>query len=111
MSGTLPDLRVTIAESMEALAARHHLRQGQINTRAAHIAQAGAETLRWCAEREAPTAENDHTIEDLVANVRFAVSKWEHGDECPAGQLEARGDAVCNCALVERRKGVLDAVA
>lgn len=133
MTNTLPDLRVTIAESMEALADARLVQARRNDLADLHgestrwwSAKRGAETLRWCAERERPSyeelayqlaaalleaAENDHTIEGLVANVRFAVSKWEHGDACPAGQLEARGDAVCDCALVERRQSALDAVA
>lgn len=123
---TLPDLRVTIAESMTALADAQAKRNHASRLRKrGELLRAGAETLRWCAAREAPTVEEleaaldaaetaleegEGTVLDLVANVRFAVSKWEHGDECPAGQLEARGDAVCDCALIERRQSVLDAV-
>ena len=118
---TLPDLRVTIAEGMEALGIRRYWD----DDREMYLLR-GAQTLRWCAAREAPSVEelqaaldaaqtaleeSEGVVEDLIEDVRFAVSKWEHGDECPAGQPEARGDAVCDCALIERRKSVLDAVA
>ena len=120
MDTLLPDLRVTIAESMEALAST------TTDYRKMWSLHFGAGTLRWCAAREAPSVEelqaaldaaetaleeSEGVVEDLIEDVRFAVSKWEHGDECPAGQPEARGDAVCDCALIERRKSVLDAVA
>lgn len=119
---TLPDLRVTIAESMEALASAMPIGR----TRAAQLAEVraierlrtGAETLRWCAQYEAPSYEEmkadrdsavasleelEENTRDLVANVRYVVSKWEHSDACP-------GDP-CTCALVERRDSMLDAVA
>lgn len=122
---TLPDLRVTIAESMTALA--WSLPGRLIKTQAAHRRLIdGAETLRWCAQRDAPSyeemkADRDAANEaredaeiiqgELVDNIRYAVSKWEHGDACPAGQMLATADDSCNCALDARRKSVLDAVA
>lgn len=70
MTDTLPDLRVTIAESMEALADAR-LAQARRNDPADLHGEStrwwstkrGAETLRWCAEREAPT------IEELQAEI------------------------------------------
>ena len=120
MTNTLPDLRLTIAEGMEALAST---KTDYVKMWSLHF---GAQTLRWCAERERPSYDEmaaeleaaresweaaEDNVRDLIDSVRYAVSKWEHDDECPAGQLGARGNAVCDCALAERSKSVLDAVA
>jgi hypothetical protein len=116
---TLPDLRVTIAESMYALALRIATTPESENDRAMRLIN-GANTLRWCAAREAPSVEEllaevkllteaveeaEDNVADLVANVGLAASKWEHAQACQAD------DAPCSCALAERRKSVLDAVA
>lgn len=73
---TLPDLRVTIAESMEALARAMPIG----TTRADQLAEvrtidrltAGAQTLRWSAEREAVScdalrADLDVALDELEA--------------------------------------------
>lgn len=68
MTDTLPDLRVTIAEGMEALASQR-LPYGS-NPEAYVIAERmlyGAETLRWCAERE--TVSCDQLAIDLAASL------------------------------------------
>jgi hypothetical protein len=124
---TLPDLRVTIAESMEALADARLASARRSDLADLHgestrwwAAKRGAETLRWCAAHEAPSVEEllaeiasvreaheeaEEHASDLVDNVKFAASKWEHAQACQAD------DAPCICALAERRKSVLDAVA
>lgn len=113
---TLPDLRVTIAESMTALA--WSLPGRSIRTPAEHRRLLdGAETLRWCAQYEAPSYEEmkadrdaalvaqkeaEENVRDLVVNVRAAASSWKHAEACPVDP--------CVCGLDARRKSVLDAV-
>ena len=128
MTNTLPDLRPLLADILDDVGGPigfEYALRADVRVRR-HTLRSGAETLRWCTRFEAPTVEELQDAldaaeaalkevtgnrDDLIDNVRFAVSKWGHGDECPAGQLEARGDAVCDCALVERRESVLAAIA
>ena len=127
---TLPDLRVTIAESMEALADARLASARRSDLADLHgesarwwSAKRGAETLRWSAAREASSIEElldalaaaeeareeaEGNASDLIDNVLFAASEWNHADACPAKWGEG---LPCSCALAERRKSVLDAVA
>lgn len=103
---TLLDLRVTIAESMVALTNRF-----ETDPERWQIALRGAETLRWCAEREAPSCDKlEATLRDLVDNVNYAVSKWLHAETC-AVILAAPVDVECSCGMAKMRQSVLDAVA
>lgn len=120
MTDTLPDLRVTIAESMQALTNAH-----ETDLERWAIALRGAETLRWCAEREAPSYEEmrdqlaiaEDALEDaqltsgeIVDNIKYAVSKWLHAETC-ATTLAAPIDVECSCGMAKMRQSVLDAVA
>jgi hypothetical protein len=63
----LPDLRATIAEGMEALGQRGYIPNDS--------AQRGADTLRWCAAREAPS------VEELLAQIELLEDIIEAVDE------------------------------
>ena len=75
---TLPDLRVTIAESMEALAFSGGLHAITMNddfySETVRLLD-GAQTLRWCAAREAPS------IEELQAEIERLEDIIEAVDE------------------------------
>lgn len=86
MTDTLPDLRVTIAESMEALAMTVAGRWPASDVEALRLMR-GAKTLRWCAEREAPT------IEELWAEIDQAwaiVSAVEDALDTPGQTMAQR---------------------
>ncbi len=123
MTDTLPDLRPLLADLLDDYA-----RHGPLNwiEPLADRIHRGAQTLRWCAEREAPTVvelqaevgrladeleETRENRDDLVANVRYAVREWEHHEMCPKGQALADGHAVCACELSEHRASILAAIA
>ena len=112
MTNTLPDLRLTIAESMVALADAQAKRKHASRLRARGLKmRAGAETLRWCAAREAPTVEElqaevdslTFALEELIENVEAAVATWPHAEACPKDP--------CQCDLEARRRSALAAVA
>ena len=122
----LEDLRITIAESMEALA-QSRFPRGTLSkkrTREFYLLREGAETLRWCAEFEQPTTdlleqikrltaeaeEADEAHEALINGIRETVNDWQHTDTCPDGQPEATADTPCHCDLKLRRDAVLYAV-
>ena len=85
MKNTLPDLRLTIAEGMTALAhAKADHWQPYMEAELMRLYN-GAETLRWCAAREAPT------VEELQAEVERLEDIIEAVDEAarPSESLSA----------------------
>ena len=96
MSDTLPDLRVAIAEGMEALARVGYAEPMRFHWDGDHeaILMRGAETLRWCAAREAPSiAELQAEIarlEDLIE----AVDEACLDDASPTERLAVIRDLV-----------------
>lgn len=87
---TLPDLRVTIAEGMEALAAAQPRFSPDAPAVLAHRARAGAQTLRWCAAREAPSIIED--LQDDIADLKGIIMAVEDvclGNASPTKRLAA----------------------
>ena len=92
MTNTLPDLRLTIAEGMEALAMSlpwYVPTWGQmveVNPKLDRML-AGAETLRWCAAREAPTIEELQAEVDSLEDLIVAIDKAIDGPGSPTKRL------------------------
>lgn len=93
MTNTLPDLRLIIAEGMEALANAIPMDMPTTYAKAkAELAEYtqltdGAETLRWCAAREAPTVEELQYQVDSLEDLIVAIDKAIDGPGSPTERL------------------------
>ena len=90
--GLLPDLRPTIAEILEGLA----MATAKPNWRRPYdevlCRLSGAQTLRWCAAREAPSAEELQGEIGRLDDIIQAVYDALHGEDAMGVKLsEIRG--------------------